>query len=223
MSFKVSAGSRMWVPFLAILLSINLGVSAAEESNEPPVAGPREVAESTASLNLMGYEGIPTVGSSYPGVFRAVPPPVADWVTTHCRYTDVAWNDEQDDELRYPLHLPDGAKILNIGFRVADFADTSDFRMLLRSRPWNSRERGDIEAQVWSSNLYQSDQTFYMQAVNLTIDNNTTSYWIEANPGIPVMQEEVCVYGIHVTYLTSDLFSDGFESGNWSAWSSVAQ
>jgi hypothetical protein len=223
MSFKVSAGSRTLAPFLTVLLSINFGTSAAGENSEPPEAGPREVAETTASLNLMGYEGIPTVGSGRPGVFRAPPPPVADWVTTHCRYTDVAWDDDQDDELRYPLHLPDGAKILNIGFRVADFADTSDFRMLLRSRPWNSRERGDIEAQVWSSNLSQSDQTFYMQAVNLTIDNTTTSYWIEANPGVPVIQEEVCVYGIHVNFLTSDLFSDGFESGDTDAWSSATQ
>ena len=39
------------------------------------------------SYNLMGFEGVPTLGSG--GFVVGTPPPAGDYVTTHCRYIDV--------------------------------------------------------------------------------------------------------------------------------------
>ncbi len=86
----------------------------------------------------MGYEGIGTMGdntASYGPI-----PPVGDYVTTHCRYIDVAPLYLREYYLRYILHLPIGATITQVEALVADFAEIGSLTMELKSRPWNSRE-----------------------------------------------------------------------------------
>jgi len=220
MSHKVMMGSLPLMVASGLLLAFCLCAPVVGGSNNGTPTIPQEATNVTHYLNLMGYEGIPTLGNQH--FTNGPPPPVSDWVSTHCRYIDIFSPTMGDYYLRYPLHLPDGAMIRSIGFKVADFSFTGDFIIYLRSRPWNSRAQGDIEEQTSSSNLIQSDQLFFMTNIDLEVNNTTTSYWIDVTPAGPVIQEDMCVYGINVAY-TPFIFTDGFESGNTTAWSGAVQ
>ena len=147
--------------------------------------------------NLLGYEGIGTLGSAL--IDHGQAPPVGDYVTTHCRYINVPNTTFGQYYLRYPLHLPNGVGITNIAFFVADFNPAGGLAVFLRSRPWNSRgaitERSTI-----------TDNTVGDKTVNLTwptpliINNQTTEYWIEVSPENGAEPGQLCVYGIQVTY-----------------------
>jgi hypothetical protein len=219
MSHKVMMGSRAMLVASGLMLAVCVGAPVAAEPSSSPAANPLEATPPVHYLNLMGYEGIPTLG--FTAFVNGPPPPIGDWVTTHCRFIDVANTNIQDYFLHYPLHLPDRAKILYIQIRVAHFTPVGGIWAQLRSRPWNSRDLGDIEVQVGAT-VAQSDQVLNMQNLNLEVDNTTTSYWIDVTPSAAANPGEVCVYGVHVAYIPY-IFTDGFESGDTAAWSSEVQ
>ena len=220
MSHKVVMGSLMSVVISGLMLGLFLcaPVAAGSKSWTPTI--PTEASSAMGYLNLMSYEGIPTLGDAK--FTSGPPPPIMDWVSTHCRFIDISSAFLQAYFLRYPLHLPDGATISYIQVRVADFAPTGMLWVYLRSRPWNSRASGDTEAFVISSNDSQSDQVLNLMNLNLEVDNTTRSYWLDIAPAAADIPGELCVYGIHVVYIPG-IFADGFESGDTTAWSSTVQ
>lgn len=171
--------------------------------------------------NLLGYEGIPTVGSS--GFVFGPAPPVGDFVTTHCRYINVQNTSLADYFLRYPLHPPDGARLVYVSLYVADFNPTGVLWAYLRTRPWNSRSEGTTLGFTLTDNVTSSDKQISLGALDITVDNQSNAYWIDVSPLNDSHPGELCVYGIQVTYDCSDcpLFRDGFESGGVRAWSSA--
>jgi len=150
------------------------------------------------SYNLMGFEGVPTLGSS--GFTRGTPPPVGDYVTTHCRYIDVINTTVGHYYLRYFLDLPDGATITGVSLRIADYNPTGVMWVYLRSRPWNSRNVGTTLDLTLTDNTSNQDKLIDMGAVDVTVNNATTEYWIDVSPQNSALPGQLCVYGIHVTY-----------------------
>ena len=148
--------------------------------------------------NLLGYEGIGTLGSS--GSTSGPPPVVADWVTTHCRYIDVQNTVVGHYYLRYPLDLPDGATVTDLRFYLADFNDNGSVYLTLRSRPWNSRDIGTTETFLVSPVGAPGDIQMDSIPLGITINNQTTEYWIDVSPQNNDFPGQLCVYGIQVTY-----------------------
>lgn len=150
------------------------------------------------SYNLMGFEGVPTLGSG--GFTLGTPPPVGDYATTLCRYIDVVNTTVGHYYLRYFLDLPDGATITGVSLRIADYNPTGVAWVYLRSRPWNSRDSGDLEGVTLTDNSSSGDKTINMGSLNLTINNATTEYWIDISPQNSANPGQLCVYSVHVTY-----------------------
>ena len=217
MSRKVMMGSRSWGVAAGLLLATCLSQPAAGWPNNGLPMIPQEATNPIDYLNLMGYEGIPHFGIRT--LFHGPPPPVADWVTTHCRFIDAVGVDPNDHILRYSLHLPDRARIGIIQLRVADFADTGQLWIYLYRRRWNSRDPGDLMAFRISSNLTLSDQVINMPNLNHEVDNTNYSYWIDVETRGTYTPGALCVYSIHVPYIPR-LFADGFESGDTGDWTS---
>lgn len=148
--------------------------------------------------NLLGFEGIGTLG--HVGYTSGPPPVVADYVTTHCRYIDVQNTPVGHFFLRYPLDLPDGATITSIKFYIGDFNPSGSMWFYLRSRPWNSRDAGTTETFTLSPTAAPGDTQIELNSVNVTVNNQTTEYWIDVSPQNSSSPGQLCVYGIHVTY-----------------------
>jgi hypothetical protein len=171
-----------------------------------PALGSSPAASSlTGYYNLLGYEGIGTLGSYFTS--HGTAPPVGDYVTSHCRYIDVQNTDFGQYYLRYPLHLPNGANITHISLFVADFNPAGWMVAWLRSRPWNSRDPGVTLNSAQTDNATNNDKTMTM---NLTppvnVNNQTTEYWIDVSPQNSNDPAQLCVYGIQVTYTIDGSF-----------------
>jgi hypothetical protein len=171
--------------------------------------------------NFLGYEGIPSVGSS--GFVSGPTPPVGDFVTTHCRYLNVQNTTVGHYFLRYPLHPPDGARLVYVSLYVADFNPTGVLWAYLRTRPWNSRIEGTTLGFTLTDNATSSDKQISLGALDITVDNQSNAYWVDVSPQNGLNPGQLCVYGIQVTYDCSNcpLFRDGFESGGVRVWSSA--
>ena len=182
--------------FLLILLFVVLifapGISRAS------LTAPAATSAMTGYYNLLGYEGIGTLGSALAS--HGQTPPVGDYVTTHCRYINVTNTTVGRYYLRYPLHLPNGANISKVSLRVADFNSTGVMWAYLRSRPWNSRDNGTTLGFTLSDNTTNSDKTINISNLDVNVDKQTTQYWIDVSPQNGSDPGQLCVYGIQVTY-----------------------
>lgn len=148
--------------------------------------------------NLLGYEGVGTLGATD---FVSGPPPlVGDYVTTHCRYIDVPNALFGHYYLRYHLDLPDNAIITGVKLYVANFDASGALLANLRSRPWNSRQEGTTVGAVVTDWAATQDTQIDMGSLSVTVNNQTTEYWIEVTPQNSGNPGELCVYGIQVTY-----------------------
>lgn len=156
------------------------------------------VAASAADYNLLGYEGIGTLGSAT--FVSGGTPPVGDFVTTHCRYIDVQNTNIGEYYLRCPLDLPDLATITGIKLFVADFNSTGVLWAYLRSRPWNSRDGGTVVDFTLTDNTTNGDKLIDMGPMAVTVYNASTEYWIDVTPVNGSNPGQLCVYGIQVTY-----------------------
>jgi hypothetical protein len=189
-------------PFLALtllaLLIVVLGTGGSAQG--APVAA----SALTGYYNLLGYEGIGTLGSV--GFTSGGTPPVGDYVTTHCRYIDVQNTIVGHYYLRYPLHLPNGAHITNVSLFVADFNPSGVLWAYLRSRPWNSREGGTTLGYTLTDNTTNNDKTINITGLNVDVNNQTTEYWIDVSPTNGTSPGQLCVYGIQVTYTIDGAF-----------------
>ena len=158
----------------------------------------------TGYYNLMGYEGVATIGENKANYGPT--PPVGDYVTTHCRYIDVAPLYLREYYLRYFLHLPDGATLTQIDAHVADFADIGSLGVELVSRPWNSRDAGMVLGGVSTESGVPGDTTLTIPNLSVSIDNQTTQYWLNVYFNQQEVPGQLCVYGIQVTYTYEGAF-----------------
>ncbi len=183
--------------YLLAILAL-LVIAGSHYRSAPPVAtaAPDLLA---GSYNLMGYEGIGTMGentASYGPI-----PPIGDYVTTHCRYIDVAPLNLREYYLRYVLHLPDGVTITQVAAHVADFAEIGSLTMELNSRPWNSREAGTVLGGSGTGGLGTAgDITITTSSLAVVVDNQTTQYWLDVFFSQQDVPGQLCVYGIQVDY-----------------------
>jgi hypothetical protein len=196
-------------PFLALtllaLLIVVLGTGGSAQG--APVAA----SALTGYYNLLGYEGIGTLGAHLTS--HGQTPPVGDYVTTHCRYIDVPNTNLGDYYLRYPLHLPNGANITNVSLFVADFNPSGVLWAYLRSRPWNSRESGTTLGFTLTDNTTNNDKTINITGLHVDVNNQTTEYWIDVSPTNGTEPGQLCVYGIQVTYTIDGAFLSLVQKG----------
>jgi len=176
---------------LVLLLMVLVTVSPARSA-------PAEASALTQYLNLMGYEGIATLGSS--GFVNGSRPPVKDYVTTHCQYIDVPNTIVGHYYLRYPLRLPNGANITKISMRIADFHTGGSMWAYLRERPWNSRDAGNTLSFALTPTGDANDHLIHMNNLDIDVNNATTQYWIDLSPQNSADPGQLCVYSIQVTY-----------------------
>jgi hypothetical protein len=187
------------VTVLALLGGLWLIVDVINQTRIVSASPQAATADVTAYYNLLGYEGIPTIGSGLAS--HAQPPPAGDYVTTHCRYIDVPNTTIGHYYLRYPLDLPDGAIITNVELYVADFYGSGSLWAYLRSRPWNSRDAGSTEGLALTPAGVAGDTLIQMSGIDdLVVDNETTEYWIDVSPQNSADPGQLCVYGIQVTF-----------------------
>ena len=184
-------------PFSRIFLSV-LMIVVVLGTSASAMKAPAAADALTGYYNLLGYEGIGTLGSHLTSNGRT--PPVGDYVTTHCRYIDVQNTTLGDYYLRYPLHLPNGANITNVSLFVADFNPSGVLWAYLRSRPWNSRQAGTTLGFTLTNDTSNNDRTINMENLNVDVNNQTTEYWIDVSPVNGDSPGQLCVYGIQVTY-----------------------
>jgi hypothetical protein len=173
----------------------------------PPTAGrAAESAVYTGHYNLLGYEGIPTLGSGLMSNGEA--PPAGDYVTTHCRYINVQNTTVGHYYLRYALDLPGGSNITMVRFHVADFNPSGVLWAYLRSRQWNSRNSGTTLGFTLTDNTTNSDKTITLDFSSnpINVNNQTHEYWIDVSPQNSANPGQLCVYGIQVTYTIDGLF-----------------
>ena len=170
----------------------------------PALASPAAASALTGYYNLLGYEGIGTLGSGLTD--NGQTPAVGDYVTTHCRYINVQNTTVGHYYLRYPLHLPNGATITKVSLFVADFNSVGVLYAYLRSRPWNSRNAGTTVSFTLSDNTTNNDKTISMSSLTVAVNNQTTEYWIDVSPQNSADPGQLCVYGIQVTYTYSGAF-----------------
>ncbi len=189
-------------PFLTITLLALLIVvlSMGGSAQGAPVAA----SVLTGYYNLLGYEGIGTLGAHLASYGQT--PPVGDYVTTHCRYINVQNTTVGDYYLRYPLHLPNGANITKVSLFVADFNPSGVLWAYLRSRPWNSRNTGTTLGVTLTDDTTNNDKTIVMTGLNVDVNNQTTEYWIDVSPTNGTNPGQLCVYGIQVTYTLDGAF-----------------
>jgi hypothetical protein len=191
----MSSKRVLFAAIIAGLLALSLGTYWAGAH-----AATGEAADAfTRTYNLLGYEGIGSLG--YPWSEKGRTPPVGDYVTTHCRYIDVQNTYVNQYFLRYPLHLPQGVTITKVALYVADFNSSGYMWAYLRSRPWNSYDFGDTIGTARTDNTSNSARTIEMDLhPDIKVDNDTTEYWIDINPLNGDDPGQLCVYGIQVTY-----------------------
>jgi hypothetical protein len=185
-----------------VVIALLIHLIAASPNNA--LAGTQGTTVLTGFYNLLGYEGIGTLGSY--GFTAGQTPPVGDYVTTHCRYIDVQNTDVGNYYLRYPLHLPNGATITGVSLFVADFNPAGNIWAYLRSRPWNSRNAGTTLDFVFTDNATDNDKSINMGTLNVAVDNETTEYWIDVSPQNSMSPGQLCVYGIQVIYTYKGVF-----------------
>ncbi len=152
----------------------------------------------TGYYNIMGYDGIATLG--YPAFTNGTPPPVADYVSTHCRYIDLQNTTVGHYYLRYPLHLPNGSNITKVSMRIADFHPTGSMFAYLRERPWNSRDAGTTLGFTLTPVGNPNDHLVHIDNLNIDVNNATTQYWLDLSPQNSASPGQLCVYSIQVTY-----------------------
>jgi hypothetical protein len=152
----------------------------------------------TGHYNLMGYEGVGTIGENLANYGQA--PTIGDYVTTHCRYIDISPLYLREYYLRYILHLPDGATLTQIDAYIADFADIGSLGVELMSRPWNSRDAGTLLGGVSTQPGVLGDTTLTIPDLTVVIDNKTTQYWLDVYFNQQEVPGQLCVYGIQATY-----------------------
>lgn len=197
---------------LFLLISLMALVTLGLRTGRPTLASSSTASVFTGYYNLLGYEGIGTLGSGLAS--RGQTPPVGDYVTTHCRYIDVPNTTPGQYYLRYPLHLPNGANITKISLFVADFNPTGVMWGYLRSRPWNSREAGATVLFTLTDNSSNSDKTITMDFTTpVDVNNQTTEYWIDASPQNSADPGQLCVYGVQVTYNYDGAFLPFIQKG----------
>jgi len=196
-------------PFLTItllaLLIVVLGTGGSAQG------APMAASALTGYYNLLGYEGIGTLGNV--GFTSGGTPPVGDNVTTHCRYIDVPNTDAGDYYLRYPLHLPNGAKITNVSLFVADYNPNGVLWAFLRSRPWNSSDMDTMLGLTATDDKTKDDKTINITGLNVNVNNQTTEYWIDVSPTNGTEPRQLCVYGIQVTYTIDGAFLPLIQKG----------
>jgi hypothetical protein len=192
---------------LLVLLMLVLSVSG------PILSAPPAAAALTGYYNLLGYEGIGTLGSNLLQNHGETPS-VGDYVTTHCRYINVPNTGVGEYYLRYPLHLPNGANITGVSLFVADFNSTGKLWAYLRSRPWNSRLAGSTLHFTLTDDVTNSDKSINMGTFNVNVNNQTTEYWIDVSPNNGADPGQLCVYGIQVTYSIDGAFLPLIQNGS---------
>ena len=176
------------------------------------LGSPSAASTLTGYYNLLGYEGIGTLGSGLTD--HGTTPTVGDYVSTHCRYIDVTNTTVGQYYLRYPLHLPNGANITKVSLFVADYNPTGVMWAYLRSRPWNSRLSGTTILFSLTDNVTNYDKTITMNfATPKKVDNQTTEYWIDVSPQNGAAPGQLCVYGIQVTYTIDGAFLPFIQRG----------
>lgn len=196
----------------ALTLVIGLSAAAAQDAGPQTESSVQAAAALTGYYNLLGYEGIGTLGSV--GFTAGPTPPVGDYVTTHCRYINVQNTTVGHYYLRYPLHLPNGANITRISLYVADFNPTGVLSAYLRSRPWNSRNAGTTLHFALTDNTTNNDKTINMNfSTPENVNNQTTEYWIDVSPQNSADPGQLCVYGIQVTYSIDGAFLPLIQKG----------
>jgi hypothetical protein len=159
----------------------------------------------TGYYNLrMGYEGVATMGENLANYGPT--PPVGDYVTTHCRYIDVAPLYLREYYLRYFLHLPDGATLTQIDTYIADFAEIGSLGVELMSRPWNSRDAGTFLGAVSTEPGALGDTTLTIPNLSVSIDNQTNQYWLNVYFNQQEVPGQLCVYGIQAIYTYDGAF-----------------
>ena len=197
--------NRRPILFVALALLVVLS-TAAFALNAPAAAGAL-----TGYYNLLGYEGIGTLGSNLAD--HGQTPAVGDYVTTHCRYINVQNTTLGQYYLRYPLHLPNGANISKVSLFVADFNSSGVLWAYLRSRSWNSRNTGTSLGFALTDNTTDSDKTINITGLNVDVNNQTTEYWIDVSPTNGTDPGQLCVYGIQVTYTIDGAFLPLLQKG----------
>lgn len=190
---------------LLVLLMLVLSISGPILSASPAAAA------LTGYYNLLGYEGIGTLGSNLQN--HGTTPPVGDYVTTHCRYINEQNTSVGEYYLRYPLHLPNGANITGVSLHVADFNSTGVLWAYLRSRDWDSRDAGSTLHVTLTDNTTNGDRTISMGTFNEEVNNQTTEYWIDVSPTNGADPGQLCVYGIQVTYSIDGAFLPLIQKG----------
>ena len=169
----------------------------------PALASPAAASALTGYYNLLGYEGIGTLGGS--SGTHGVAPAVGDYGFRHCRYINIASTTLGDYYLRYPLHLPNGATITKVSLFVADFNGTGALWAYLRSEPWNSHDQVTLKGFTTTGDT--GDQTINITpSVGVTVNNQTTAYRVDVSPQNSADPGQLCVYGIQVTYTYNGAF-----------------
>lgn len=166
----------------------------------------------TSYYTMLGYEGIPTIGTNLGTHGQA--PFAGDYVSTHCRYINVQNTTVGQYYLRYPLHLPNGANISKVEARVADFYSGGSMFVSLRSRPWNSRESGDLLGFTLSPvGGTGNDELLTISGLDIDINNGSTSYWLDFSPQNSSDPGQLCVYSIRVTYTIDGVYLPLIQQG----------
>lgn len=209
---------------LVVTTGLVLALWLAGPSAAPAGEITEEIKSSRADLqyqNYLGYEGIATLG--FWGFDYGPTPTVGDWVTTHCRYIDVPNAPEGEYFLRYPIHIPHGSVITGVSLFLADFSAAGHLAAMLWERRWNSRDFGTQLRYTDTDNEPNNDILITMENLNVSVNNQSHVYWIDVTPDDSASPGELCVYGIQVAYDCTGclIFGDSFESGDYSAWSSV--
>lgn len=177
----------------------------------PARSAPSEVTALTGYYNIMGYDGIATLGAT--GFTNGSPPPVADYVTTHCRYINLQNTTVGHYYLRYPLHLPNGSNITKVSMRIADFYTGGSMFAYLRERPWNSRNAGTTIGFALTPVGNAKDHLIHMSNLNIDVNNATTQYWLDLSPQNSTSPGQLCVYSIQVTYTIDASFLPLIQKG----------
>jgi hypothetical protein len=189
--------------FYLIVLLVIVAVSVTLWQNMPTAASAAPDVL-TGYYNLMGYEGVGTVGENLANFGQV--PPVGDYVTTHCRYINISPLNLREYYLRYFLHLPEGATLTQIDAHIADFAEIGSLGVELRSRPWNSRDPGNLLGVVNTAPGSAGDTTLTIPGLGVLVDNQATQYWIDVYFNQQDTPGQLCVYAIQATYTFNGSF-----------------
>jgi len=199
--------NRKMFLFVSLIALLALVLSASG----PALASPAAASALTGYYNLMGIEGIGTLG--IPDGTHGTIPPVGDYGNRICRYINVPNTTWGQYYLRYPLHLPNGATITQISLYVADFNSSGNMFVHMVSRPWNSTQNGsDFVSGIGTSGA-AGNQTITRTGINEVVNNQTTQYWIDVIPVNSANPGELCVYGIRVTYTVNGAFLPLIQNG----------